>query len=270
MTYVPDPREYQQFGNGDPNAGVNCTADGAAFRCDAHTKGLIKITARQVRAHTDEPVPDPRSPGLNLAQVDAAVFDITDGKVDFDTRVQLRSLSRADAKFRIVDGRFAGLSVLRGVLVNRGFVAGFRGLHDITVFTRDTEPDQPLMFDSLVRTITRVSWDVVFDAAEAATGGRIYAQFTRDLTPDYHAVIPKLPAGTTFRRFHLDGDGRIADVTHHGNKGPTDYRCTPPRYHGAAKGKPTRWGRQLVQITQPGARRDGWWVSSRWAEELNP
>jgi hypothetical protein len=186
MTYVPDPRAYQQLVLGGATRTVDCTAWGAAFRVDAHTKGATKTTGRAVRLHSDEPVPDPNSPGLNLGQVDASVIDITNGKVNFDTRAQSRSLSRADTKFRIVDGRFCGLSVWRGVLVDRGFATGFRGSHDVTLFVRDTEPDQPLLFDSLVPTITRVSWDVAFDAAETLTGGRIYAQFTRDLTPDYH------------------------------------------------------------------------------------
>lgn len=266
-TYVPDPRHYQQLNNGDPYGGVDCTAWGAAFRVDAHTKGATKTTGTAVRRHTDEPVPDKSSPGLNLAQVDASVFDITNGKVDFDTRVQLRSLSRAEIKFRIVDGRFAGFSILRGVLVDRGFVSGFRGGHDVTMFTRENEPDQPIMFDSLKTSLTRVSWDVVFDAAEAIAGGRIYAQFTRDLTPDYHMRIPK---GQTFRRFHLNDSGRIVRVSSHESSSDVWRPCSVPRYHASAAGKPTSWSRQLVQIHAPGHPRDGWWVSARWAQEINP
>lgn len=267
MTYVPDPRAYQQLNPLGKYGSVNCTAEGAAFRCDAHTKGAIKITGEAVRAHTDEPIPDPKSPGLNLAQVDASVFEITNGKVDFDTRVQLRSPSRAEARSLTVDGRFMGLSITRGVLVDRGFVSGFRGGHDITVFTRDTEPDQPVMFDSLKTSLTRVSWDAVFDAAEALAGGRIYAQFTRDLTPDYHMSIPE---GQSFRRFHLSDVGEIVRVSWHKSGSDVWRPCSVPRYHGATAGKPKRWSRQLVQIHAPGHPRDGWWISARWAEEMNP
>jgi hypothetical protein len=194
------------------------------------------------------------------------VIDITNGKVNFDTRVQSRSLSRADTKFRIVDGRFCGLSVWRGVLVDRGFATGFRGSHDVTLFVRDTEPDQPLLFDSLVPTITRVSWDVAFDAAETLTGGRIYAQFTRDLTPDYHAVI-KPTAGHTLRpfyRFLLDANGRITGTSLSHTKG-TDQRCSVPAFHSGSNGIA---GRYLVRLSE--GPRAGWYVNAKFAEELNP
>lgn len=273
MTYTPDIREYQQLSYGSPTGPFDCTAEQSAVLVDAHTNGVVKTTGRAVRLHTDEPVPDPKSPGLNLPQVDEAVLEITTSRgrpVDLDTRVGFRSLSRADVRFRITDGRWAGIQVWRGVLVNRGFLEGFGRGHALTVHTLPGEPDVPIFGDTLVPHYVRGSWDALFDAAEALTGGRIYAQFTRDLTPDYHAVIPPLPAGTTFRRFHLNDNNRIVDITHHENDGPTDYRCTVPRYHGAAKGKPKRWGHQLVQITEPGARRNGWWISNRWAEELNP
>lgn len=263
MTYVPDPRDYQQLE--EPKTGnVDCTAYGAAFRCDAHSKGLIKTTGRQVRLHTDEPVPDPQSPGLNLGQVDAAMVDITNGRVNFDTRAQSRALPRAEVKWRIKDGRFCGLSITRGVLVDRGFVSGFRGAHDITVFTRDTEPDQPLMFDPLVRNIIRISWDVAFDAAETLTG-RPYAQFTRDLTPDYRAVIPP-HSGTDYYQYHLDAQSRIRDTTARNTPGGVTARCSVPSYHGSVV--PGISGRYLVMLTE--GPNKGRWINARFASEINP
>jgi hypothetical protein len=202
--------------------------------------------------------------------VDAAVIDITNGRVDFDTRVQGRSLSRAEVKWRIKDGRFCGMSVLRSELVRHGFVTGFRGGHDITVFTREAEPDQPLMFDSLVPSIVRVSWDAVFDAAEALTGGLIYAQFTRDLTPDYRWVLKPTPPATVrvFNHFIVE-DGRIARIEKATTRG-TDVVCTPPKYVPAKAGKPAVWSRYLVQLVAPGHHRDTWWTDARWAEEQKP
>lgn len=273
-TYVPDPRAYLQLRHGDPYGGYNCTAWGAAFRVDAHSKGATKTTGIAVRSHSDEPRPDPSSPGLNLGQVDESVKVITHDKIDFDTRVQGRSLPRGDVQWRVRDGRFCGLSVDRGVFVRRGFLEGFTGAHDVTLFTRDTEPNQPLLFDPLVPTITRVSWDVAFDAAESLTGGYVYAQFTRDLTPDYHWVLePKAPATVRVMNHfivrNIGGFNRIVRIEKVTTRG-TDVKCTPPRFIRGKAGAPDYWDRYLVQLIAPGHARDGWYVDARWAEELNP
>lgn len=266
MTYVPDPLKYQQIALGGITGPYDCTAWGAAFRVDAHSKGTIRTTGRQVRLHSDEPVPDRASPGLNLGQVDAAVIEVTSGRVNLDTFAQSRALDRADVEWRIRDGRFCGLSVNRGVLVRRGFVSGFSGAHDITVFTRDSEPDQLLMFDPLVRNIVRISWDVAMDAAEALTG-KPYAQFTRDLTPDYRVVIlpDKGEKRKAYYRHRLDSRGRIVGGKL-GTTGGMRKRCTVPSYHASLKAGIT--GRYLVQITE--GEHAGEWVNARFAEELNP
>lgn len=267
-TYVPDPRQYQQIPLGGVTGNVDCTAWGAAFRVDAHTNGNVKTTGRLVRLHSDEPIPDKASPGLNLGQVDAAVIDITSGRVDFDTRVQSRSLSRPEVKARIQDGRFCGMSIWRGVLVDRGFVTGFRGGHDGTFFTRDTEPDQLLMFDSLVTSITRLSWDVAFDAAERMAGGLIYAQFTRDLSPDFVVTIAPLAGQHTraFYTYELGVNGRIVGSHLRHTGGIRNKRCSRPTFHTSATKGIT--GRYLVQITE--GEWSGSWVNAKFAEETNP
>lgn len=270
MTYVPDIRAYQQIPLGGATGYADCTAWSAAILVDAHTQGAVKTTGRAIRLRTDEPVPDAASPGLNLPQVDEAALEITTARgrpVDLDTRVQLRSLSRSEIRFRITDGRWATVQVMRNVLVNRGFLSGFRGGHALTVHTNAGQPDVPVIGDPLVPNYVRCSWDAIFDAAEALTGGRIYAQFTRDLTPDY---VMSIPEGQPFRRFHLNDNGRIVRTSWHESSSNVTRSCSVPRYHAAAAGKPKRWSRQLVQIHAPGGGRDGWWVSAKWARELNP
>jgi hypothetical protein len=270
VTYTPDIRAYQQLQFGGPTGPFDCTAWSGALLVDAHSQGAIKTTGRAIRLRTDEAVPDRSSPGLNLPQVDEAVLEITTARgkpVDLDTRVQLRSLSRADVQFRIVDGRWATIQVLRDVLVRRGFLDGFRGGHALTVHTLIGQPDVFILGDPLVDHYVRCSPDALFDAAEALTGGHIYAQFTRDLTPDYHVRIPN---GTEFARFHLDSAGRIARVSRHVSHNAAWQRCTPPRYHASAPGKPKGWARQLVQITEPGSNRNGWFVSAKYAQEIVP
>ena len=55
----------------DPYWKFNCTAYAAARAINAATFGGLKVTGRQVRALSDEPVPSPSSPGLNIRQVAA-------------------------------------------------------------------------------------------------------------------------------------------------------------------------------------------------------
>ncbi len=87
MTYLPHVLDYQQLPLGGPTGKYDCTAWMAAWLTDAHTSGATKITGRQVRLASNEPVPDPDSPGLNLGQVDTATRKLTGGKVDLDTRI---------------------------------------------------------------------------------------------------------------------------------------------------------------------------------------
>lgn len=269
MTYTPDIRAYQQLLYGGPTGPYDCTAWSGAILVDAHTQGAIKTTGRAIRLNTDEAVPDGSSPGLNLPQVDEAVLKITTSRgraVDLDTRVQGRSLTRAEAQFRIVDGRWATVQVLRSVLVNRGFLDGFRGGHALTVHALDV----PVIGDPLVAHYVRASWDVIWDAAEALTGGYIYAQFTRDLTLDYRWVLaPKPPATVRVFNHFIVKDGRIARIEKATTRG-THVKCTVPRYVRGKAGAPAYWSRYLVQLVAPGHARDGWYVDARWAEELNP
>jgi hypothetical protein len=53
----------------DPYGKFNCTAYAAARAIDAATLGGLKIDGETIRALSNEPVPNPDSPGLNIAQV---------------------------------------------------------------------------------------------------------------------------------------------------------------------------------------------------------
>lgn len=53
----------------DPHWAVNCTAYCAAMLIGDATLGGVTITGRQVRAESNEPKPEPGSPGLNITQV---------------------------------------------------------------------------------------------------------------------------------------------------------------------------------------------------------
>ena len=53
----------------DPYWPFNCGAYSLARATNAATVGGLKITGRAVRALSSEPIPDPRSPGLNIPQL---------------------------------------------------------------------------------------------------------------------------------------------------------------------------------------------------------
>ena len=116
------------------------------------------------------------------------------------------------------------------------------------------------------------SWDALWDAAEALVHGfapgKVYTQFTRDLTPDYAVSVhpsrghdkvaffryAQRPDGTVFARYRRYTGGFTA-------------ACSVPKWHPVAKGAGFR-SRQLVQVTA-GAYR-GWWLDADLAHEVIP
>ena len=72
MSFIYKPRfQYQLAPGSAPTGGYDCTAYSAAMSIDRATMGGVVVTGRQVRLASDEPYPDPHSPGLNLRQVEA-------------------------------------------------------------------------------------------------------------------------------------------------------------------------------------------------------
>jgi hypothetical protein len=70
MSYIYKPRhQYQLNPSAGPTGGYDCTAYAAAMAVDRASLGGTLVTGRQVRLASDEPIPDPHSPGLNLRQV---------------------------------------------------------------------------------------------------------------------------------------------------------------------------------------------------------
>lgn len=263
MTYYPDPLRYQQIDNGDPFGPFDCTAWAAAFDVDAHTEGTFKTTGTAIRRHSNEATPDPRSPGLNLDQVDEAVNIITKGKVDFDTHW---GLDIDIVQHRIIDGRYAELQVNRGVLVDAGYGgdSGFRGGHAISVSWR---VGAPVIFDPLVRHVMRASWTPIWRACGALwTGshvlgyGRANVGFTRDVTPDW---TMRIPAGRNFSTFTVSKGAVVPPPHHHHTPNGFSALCTPPFWaswpgHDRVK---------LVTITT--GFMEGKNVRAKWAQEIN-
>lgn len=70
MSFIYKPRHQYQLRPGSaPTGGYDCTAYAAAMAIDRHTMGGVRVTGRQVRLASNEPTPDPDSPGLNIPQI---------------------------------------------------------------------------------------------------------------------------------------------------------------------------------------------------------
>lgn len=65
----PAASPYWQLQQGDPYGSANCAAYAGAAAIAFETCGARTPTGRTIRAQSSEPIPDPASPGLNLAQL---------------------------------------------------------------------------------------------------------------------------------------------------------------------------------------------------------
>jgi hypothetical protein len=98
----------------DPNWRVNCTAYAASMCIDDFTHGAAHMTGARVRALSDEPVPDPHSPGLNIPQVCAVAHKVgvplrdMSGRSWADLRILVIGARRA-----LVDIDYASLGAYR-------------------------------------------------------------------------------------------------------------------------------------------------------------
>lgn len=257
MTYTPDATRYQQLRNGDPYGGVDCTAWSAAWLTDAHTTGKTRLTGTEVRANSNEPHPDPRSPGLTLPQVDQSVYGLTDGKVNMDTHLGIPTSLAQDL---LVDGRWGIVQVDRAVLVRAGYLTGFTGGHAVTVHSVGSVP---VLGDPLVPYYVRAGWKTLWSAASALIGapGRANVSFTRDLTPDYRVSVP---TGSEFVVFTVTNNV-IAGSHQTTTPGGIHQTCTVPRWYDWPG---PRVGRRLVQITS--GERKGQFIHAKWAYEVQP
>jgi hypothetical protein len=258
---MPDIRDYQQLVFGGATRAVDCSAWSGAICCHAHTRGAIQLSGRAIRLASSEPIPDSGSPGLNVQQVDAAVYKLTNGKVNFDTPTP-GSYGRVTTRDRIVDGRWAHLAVRRATLVNRGYggSSGFTGSHAITVHVRQAD-GAPIIGDPLVPYYYSASWDAVLDAAQAVTNlGYIFGSFTRDLTKDWLARVQPRPGAErrVFYRYIVE-NGRITGRVRHRTEG-FSASCTAPRTYSGTYTRP------LVRLTE-GSRHD-WYIHADYAREV--
>lgn len=237
----------------------DCTAYAAGDAGDADTKGRLVYTGRQVRLATDEPTPDPSSPGLNLRQVDEALYRLSHGAINLDTQWGA-PWSRVTSF--LTAGKWAEIAIIRSVLVDAGFGGGnrFAGGH-ATLYGYDHDRNRFVLLDPLVPEPMDVPSLVMAEAARllmrkagvpATEGDVAYAAFTRDVwDPGAPAPRPlRYTArfrGGSFFAYRVNGTtlkivDRVARKFSHETSAPAD---APRLFNWPGKGN-----RRLARITR--------------------
>ena len=145
----------------DPHWQVNCTAYCGAMAINDATLGGVSINGRLVRAYSNEPNPDPGSPGLNLTQIENVAWDrfrvkITDRQGD----------TWSDVKHALVEGRRVILQLSYKELGGYRCQSGGDFPHAV-LLCRPAEADGFIRAsDPLCKTSHRYSGEVLQDAAQ--------------------------------------------------------------------------------------------------------
>lgn len=258
----------QQYG------GTLCTAVATARAIDWATLGKTRTTGAHIRSLTDEPVPDPKSPGLNLAQVAAAAARMG---VHLDARVGPRAVAWAEYEARREAGQGCIIQLSykpigRTVLdAAPGFTGGHAMFEDV-ISTLDSMADgrRNDVWEYDARLYPR---DLILQAGaslDLGNGttplpGRVWAAFTLDVIPDW--VVAVKPAPHTKTRSFASYTVHNGVITHRvlDHSGGFSARCTPPQLVRDPK---TRKYRYLVEVTQKTSSRDGAWLSAGRAREV--
>lgn len=243
--YVAPHRDQLRYAEGGKYGGVNCTPVSFARALDAGTCGQERFTGAQIRAASNEPIPDPKSPGLNLDQGDAAVFKLTTGDVNFDTR---HGYDVDLAYHRIIDGQPAVIQYQRSKQIALGHGNGnrFPGGHAASVDSvNGLHLDDPLTsrFAITYAEFRQLCGSLVLTWSDGHTGplgvGKAYVSFAPDVTHDWRIVLP----GYSFFYYPVDEKTRtITGKRKVGDSGPgSSAPCSSPRRftdpHGYTDGR---------------------------------
>jgi hypothetical protein len=271
-TYVADPSFQIGAGSTGP---YDCTAHSASDAIDHATCGAKDPGGRTIRLQSSEPIPDPRSPGLNLPQVADVARDHYG--VYLDVHIGARKVAWTEYERRRLAGQGAIIQVDYGPIADSRFDAGrgFRGGHAMFETIHATyDPladgraagvfkapasgvvyDRAVMKQAAAKLVTRR--DDLGRAIERVGEGFVWAAFTRDVIPAYSV---RVPAGE-FWAYAVDGD----DVKYRRRRttGGFSAGCTPPRSY--------RWGGRTVTLVQlTTGSRAGRFISANYAQEATP
>jgi hypothetical protein len=265
-THVADPSF--QIGAG-ATGGVDCTAHSASNAIDHATCGAKDPGGRTIRLKSSEATPDPNSPGLNLSQV-AKVAKNNYG-VSLDIRIGSHKVSWAEYEKRRTSGQGAIIQVNYGPIADSKYDAGrgFRGGH--AMFESAHATYDPLA-DGRASGVFRHNGSVYDrDIIKKAAGsliiasssqgvvrvgnGFIWAAFTRDVIPAYHA---RVPAGEYWAYWIVDG--RVKKRSRR-RTGGFSAPCTPP--------DSMPWGghNSVTLVKMLGGSKTGQYISANYSAE---
>jgi len=277
--YVADPSF--QIGAG-PTGPVDCSGHACSTHIDHSTCGAKDPSGRTIRLQTDEPIPDPRSPGLNLSQV-ARVSGERYG-VYTEVRTGALRVTWPEYERRRKAGQSCIIQVDYGPIADSKYDAGrgFRGGHAIAetlhatydpladgraagVFRHDGSVyDRELMKKAAGRLIV----GTINGVPKRVGLGFVWAAFGRDVVPNYRAAVP---AGTFLSYVVVCGVIQRREPPK--PTGGFSARCTPPKtYRWPAKG--ARVTATLVRLLD-GSRGDavlgpgkGLYISAKYSKEI--
>lgn len=191
MTSMPfrRPAIKQQFVPRDATSAYDCAATAGAAAADADSRGkYATLTHSQVRRNTNEPRPNPDSPGLTIHQVADSLQRLTHGEVVIDVYGMGSPFgSMIDA---LQQGKWAIIAVWRGVQVDAGWGGNspFRGGHG-ELYGYDQDNQDWLLMDPLIprwlhvppSTVERMCRQFLIAAGGGVTATGAYYGLTRDV-----------------------------------------------------------------------------------------
>lgn len=259
-----------QILSGGATGPYDCTAWSASRAIGHSTCGAKLPSGRNIRLLSNEAVPDPRSPGLNLLQVADVAWD--DYGVWLDVRIGDRAVAWAEYERRRIDGQGAIIQVTYAPIADSSYDAGrgFRGNHAIFESVHDTiDPLADGRYSGCFRhdgnpypraLMKRGAELLVTGGTTRAGVDNVWSAFTRDVIPDFRAVVR--PPDGRFWAYHVPG-GRIAYKRLRTTGGFTA-ACTPPRSYAWSE-DPTKRTTLVRLLT---GSRAGMYLSAKYAKEV--
>jgi hypothetical protein len=268
--HLADPSFQIGAGSTGP---VDCTAHACSNHIDHSTCGAKDPGGRTIRLQTDEPIPDPKSPGLNLVQV-ARVAGERYG-VYTEVRTGTLKVTWTEYERRRKAGQSCIVQVDYGVIADSKYDAGrgFRGGHAMTETLHATydplaDGRAPGVFrhDGTVydrAVMKRAAGNLVIGQAGGLSirvgQGYVWAAFGRDVVPDYRA---RVPAGVVLVYSVVSGRVTGRDREHTGG---FSAKCSAPKSYPW----PARGPRATVTLVKllDGSRK-GAYISQNYSKEV--
>ncbi len=177
FTYLPS--QERQIKPSDKWGKYNCGAVATAVAVDRATLGGVMVNGEDIRRLTDEPVPDPKSPGLRVSQLCAAAKKL---HVDL---TEVKGGTFGALLSRLAEGRgvvLAGAGASLGTAICQ---VGFTGGHALMVNNLSTDHSKVVVYNPLCATRRYLPVATVRKYAEAfgSLHGGLNWAYTR-ITPN--------------------------------------------------------------------------------------